>query len=271
MDTPWIEGILDLVTVYAMNVIGGIFLLIGGWIVSKWVKRGLRKGLGRTDMDPTLVKFFSNMAGWLVMIFAVLASLELFGIKTTSFIAVLGAAGLAVGLAFQGTLSNFAAGVLLLLFRPFKVGDVVTAAGRTGLVHEIDLFVTKLDTPDNRRLVIPNSKVVGDTIENITHHPVRRVDVKVGTDYGAKLKWVRAVLERAALGVEGRVEEPSPQVFLVELGASSIDWEVRVWCRPGDYFAVREALTEAVKEALDDAGIGIPFPQMDVHLDGSNA
>jgi small conductance mechanosensitive channel len=271
MDTPWIEGILDLVTAYALNVIGGIFLLIGGWIVAKWIKRGLRKGLGKTNVDPTLVRFFSNMAGWLVMIFAVLASLELFGIETTSFIAVLGAAGLAVGLAFQGTLSNFAAGVLLLLFRPFKVGDVVTAAGQTGLVHEIDLFVTKIDTPDNRRLVIPNSKVVGDTIETITHHPIRRVDVNVGTDYGAKLKWVRAVLERAALGVEGRLADPPPQVFLVALGASSIDWQVRVWCHTPDYFAVREALTEAVKEALDDAGIGIPFPQMDVHLDGPSA
>ncbi len=269
MDTSWLQDVLDLIAVYALNVMGGIFLLIGGWILSKWVRHGTRKGLGKTTVDPTLVKFFSKLAGWLVMIFAVLASLELFGIQSTSFIAVLGATGLAVGLAFQGTLSNFAAGMLLLLFRPFRVGDVVTAGGSTGRVHEIDLFVTKLDTRDNRRLIVPNSKIVGDTIENITHHPVRRVDVKVGTDYGANLKTVRTVLERAASGLAGRAEDPPPQVFLVELGASSIDWEVRVWCHPDDYFAVREALTEAVKVALDEAGIGIPYPQLDVHLDGA--
>ncbi|GIV60612.1 MAG: mechanosensitive ion channel protein MscS [Rhodothermaceae bacterium] len=258
---------LDLVTAYALNVIGGVLLLIGGWVVSKWVHRGAARSLDRTRLDPTLTRFFANAARWLVLIFAVLASLELFGVQTTSFIAVLGAAGLAVGLAFQGTLSNFAAGVLLLIFRPFRVGDAVRIAGQTGQVEEIDLFMTKLDTFDNRRLMIPNSKITGDVIETITFHPIRRADVAVGTEYAADLDRVRSVLERAAASVEGALDDPPPQVVLTGLGASSIDWEVRLWAPTSDFLAVRQAALRAVKQALDEAGIGIPFPQMDVHLD----
>ncbi|QXD14366.1 mechanosensitive ion channel [Rhodocaloribacter litoris] len=267
MDTTWVQTMLDLVTAYALNVIGGVLLLIGGWVVSKWVHRGAARSLDRTRLDPTLARFFANAARWLVLIFAVLASLELFGVQTTSFIAVLGAAGLAVGLAFQGTLSNFAAGVLLLIFRPFRVGDAVRIAGQTGKVEEIDLFMTKLDTFDNRRLMIPNSKITGDVIETITFHPIRRADVAVGTEYAADLDRVRSVLERAAASVEGALDDPPPQVVLTGLGASSIDWEVRLWAPTSDFLAVRQAALRAVKQALDEAGIGIPFPQMDVHLD----
>ncbi len=271
MDTTWITSLYDLIMAYALNVLGGILLLIGGWVVSRWVRSALFRGLSRTKLDPTLVKFFSNLAGWLVLIFAVLASLELFGIKTTSFIAVLGAAGLAIGLAFQGTLSNFAAGVQLLVFRPFRVGDAVRIAGHVGKVDEIDLFMTRLDTFDNRRLMIPNSKITGDIIETITYHPIRRVDVPVGTDYEADLDTVRAVLERAAATVEGALADPPPQVVLNELGGSSINWEVRVWAPTPDFLAVKQATLRAVKKALDEAGIGIPYPQMDVHLDGTLA
>ena len=183
--------------------------------------------------------------------------------------ALLGAGGLAVGLAFQGTLSNFAAGVLLLIFRPFKVGDVVRIGGEAGKVYEIDLMVTKMDTTDNRRLIIPNSQIIGATIENSTHHPLRRVEVAVGTAYGADLERVRGVLEAALAGVKARVADPSPEVILKAFGASSIDWELRVWAGSSiaGQTAARQEVILATKRALDAAGLGIPFPQMDVHLD----
>jgi small conductance mechanosensitive channel len=157
---------------------------------------------------------------------------------------------------------------MLLIFRPFRVGDVVSVAGITGKVVEIDLFTTQFDTPDNRRLVVPNGAIFGSTIENVTFHPTRRVDVDVGTDYGADLRATRTVLEEVATATEGVLEEPAPQVYLKSLGASSIDWAVRVWTETSEYWAVRERITQRVKEALDAAEIGIPFPQMDIHVDG---
>jgi small conductance mechanosensitive channel len=193
--------------------------------------------------------------------------LGIFGVETTSFAAVLAGAGLAIGMAFSGTLGSFAAGVMLLAFRPFKVGDVVTVAGVTGKVDQVGIFSTTLDTPDNRRFIIPNASITGSTIENISHHPVRRADVSVGTDYSADVDQTRAVLERVANELPGRLQDKDPQVVLVELGASSVDWQVRIWVDAADFWAVKEAATRAVKVALDEAGIGIPFPQMDVHLD----
>ncbi len=269
MELNWIDEALNLITAYALNVIGGILLLIGGWVVARWACRGVYRGLEKTRIDPTLTKFTSKFIGWGVFVFAVVAALQQFGVETTSFIAVLGAGGLAVGLAFQGTLSNFAAGVLLLIFRPFKVGDVVRIGGEAGKVFEIDLMVTKMDTTDNRRLIIPNSQIIGATIENSTHHPLRRVEVAVGTAYGADLERVRGVLEAALAGVKARVADPSPEVILKAFGASSIDWELRVWAGSSiaGQTAARQEVILATKRALDAAGLGIPFPQMDVHLD----
>lgn len=264
-----LDSIIDAVAHFGLDLVGALLLLAATWIVARWARRAVAKSLGKSKLDETLTKFFSNMTGWGILVLGVIAILGIFGISTASFAAVLGAAGLAIGLAFQGTLSNFAAGVMLLVFRPFKVGDVVKVAGEQGKIDEIDLLVTKLDTPDNRRIIIPNSKIFGDTIETVTFHPIRRVDVAVGTDYGADLDRVRAVLGEAAAAVEGRLDEPPPQIFLDVLGDSSIAWQVRVWCHTPDYFDVRQAATRRVKKALDDAGIGIPFPQMDVHVDGT--
>ena len=204
----------------------------------------------------------------LILVAAVLACLGVFGIETTTFAAVIGAAAFAVGLAFQGTLSNFASGVLLLVFRPYGVGDVVSAGGQTGKVDAIGLFTTTLDTPDNRRIIVPNSAVTGGVIENISHHSTRRVTVAVGTDYGADLDAVRAVLEKMAPTLPGVLQDPAPQIFLDSLGDSCINWQVRVWCKTGDYWDVWQATTSATKKALDGANVGIPFPQMDVHVDG---
>ncbi|NBC16447.1 MAG: mechanosensitive ion channel [Bacteroidetes bacterium] len=261
----WIS--IDLVTQYAVKIGGAILFLLIAWIIAGAVGRFTRRSLEKSKLDLTLTKFFGNLAKYVVLIMALVACLGIFGIETTSFAAVIGAAGLAIGLAFQGTLGNFSAGIMLLVFRPFKVGDVVNVNGTTAKVTEIELFTTLLDTPDNRRIIMPNGSIFGNTIENITHHPTRRVDVAVGTDYGASLKEARDVMMRVAENVEGGLSDPAPQVYLQELGGSSINWAVRVWANTPDYWAVRERLTQEVKEALDEAGIGIPFPQMDVHFD----
>ncbi len=253
---------------FSTNAAGALAFLVASWLVAGWARRVIRRGFTTAKVDDTLGIFLSNAARWAILIMALLAALGMFGIQTTSFAAVIGAAGLAIGLAFQGTLSNIASGVMLLVFRPFKVGDVINAAGVTGKVVEIGLFTTSFDTSDNRRIFVPNALIFSGTIENVTYHATRRVDVAVGTDYSADLDEVRAVLERAVTSVEGVRAEPEAQIYLLELGASSIDWTIRAWCRTEDYWAVREAITRATKIELDAAGIGIPFPQMDVHVDG---
>ncbi len=259
----WAPRLID----YAVQAVGVSLLLFAAWLVAGWARRATRRGLGRAGIDETLTKFFANVARYVVLVAALLMALSVFGIETTSFAAVLAAAGFAVGMALSGTLGNFSAGVMLLTFRPFKVGDIVSVGGVTGKVNEIELFTTTLDTPDNRRYIVPNGTVFGSTIENVTFHPVRRVDVSVGTDYGAELARVRSVLEGIAER-HNAVEEREPQVILLSLGESSIDWQVRVWANTADYWAAFDALTQAVKEGLDAEGIGIPFPQRDVHIDG---
>ena len=250
-----------------LNVVGAIVLLILTFIVAGWAKRAARAGVERANLDPTLSRFFGSLARYTVLILGGLAILGIFGVSVASFAAILAAAGFAVGLALQGTLSHFAAGIMLLLFRPFGVGDKVSAADVTGTVVEIGLFTTLFDTPDNLRIIVPNSAIFGSTIENHTHHDTRRVDVAVGTDYGADLQTTRSILEEVAASIEGGLTDPAPQVYLSALGASSIDWAVRVWSQTSDYWDVRERLTTQLKEALDAQDIGIPYPQMDVHLD----
>jgi len=255
---------------YVIPALGALVALAVAWVIAGWVRRLIRNSLKDTNFDLTLTRFFSNLAYYTILIFGVLSCLTLFGIGVASFAALLAAAGFAVGLALQGSLSNFAAGVMLLIFRPFKVGDMIEVAGARGKVHEIQLFTTTLDTPDNRRLTVPNGNVFGDTIENETFHDTRRVDVAVGTDYPADLDQTRTVLLNAADGVEGRLQDKEPVAYLDSLGDSSISWSVRVWANTEDYWAVRDRLTKAVKDSLDEAGIGIPYPQMDIHLDKLN-
>jgi small conductance mechanosensitive channel len=248
-----------------------LLLMFGAWMVARWARRSVEKSLGRTRLDLTLTKFFANISAWMILVLAVLTALSIFGVNTTSFAAVIGAAGLAIGLAFQGTLSNFAAGVMLLTFRPFKVGDTVNVAGVLGKIDEIDLFMTKMDTFDNRRFVIPNSKIFGTNIETVTYHPTRRADVSVGIDYAADIDATRAVLMAAAGSVaehvEGGLTDPEPAVVLDSFGDSSVNWSVRVWCKTPDFLFVKQAVIRAVKMHLDEAGIAIPFPQVDVHFD----
>lgn len=250
-----------------LNVAGAIALIAATVLLGRWAQRGTKRAMERSDLDPTLVRFFPSVARYLVLIVGGIAVLSVFGISVASLAAVLAAGAFAIGLALQGTLAHFASGVMLLLFRPFSVGDKVSVAGITGKVVEIGLFTTLFDTPDNRRIIVPNGSIFGSTIENVTYHQTRRVDVAVGTDYGTDLDKTRTVLEEAAAQTEGGLSEPQPVVYLSELGASSIDWSVRVWAQTEDYWDVRERLTKRVKDALDEQKIGIPYPQMDVHFD----
>jgi small conductance mechanosensitive channel len=202
--------ILSVLVDYGSRLVGVLVLLSIAWIVAGWIRRVVRQSLERAKFGATLTVFFSSMSRWLVLLLAVLASLGVFGVETTSFAAIIGAAGLAVGLAFQGVLSNFASGVMLLVFRPFKAGDAVTTAGQTGKIGAIELFTTTLDTFDNRRFVIPNSSIFGSVIENISHHPTRRADVSVGVDYSADIDRTRQILSGAISQLEGVLQDPAP-------------------------------------------------------------
>lgn len=255
---------------WGIRVVGVLVALFIGYIIAGAIGRAVTKGLQGRDFDATLSRFFGNVIRYLVLIGVVLGCLGVFGIETSSFAALIASAGLAVGLAFQGTLGNFAAGIMLLVFRPFKVGDLVKVNDVVGVVDQIELFTTTFDTPDNRRIIVPNSKIASEVIENLTFHPKRRVDVVVGVDYTAKIDDVRKILEKAAATVPGVLKGEKADVFLKELGDSAVVWEVRTWCDPADYWAVFQATMRATKGALDEAGVGIPFPQMDLHVDKLN-
>ncbi len=249
-------------------VLLAVVLIIAVFIAAGWARKLVGKAVRKANVEETLARFLSNIARYIVLIAGGVAILGTLGIETASFAAVLAAVGFAIGMAMSGMLGNIAAGVMLLLFRPFKVGDVVEAGGVKGKIFEIGLFTTVFDTPDNRRIIVPNNSIFGDNIENVSHHDTRRVSVSVGTDYGADIDKAREVLMEAAKNSPSVLTDPEPAVVLTGLGGSSIDWDVRVWVNSADFWAVQDRLTRDVKYALDNAGIGIPFPQMDVHIDG---
>jgi small conductance mechanosensitive channel len=244
-----------------------LILITVAWTVSSWLATAVRLALGRVKFDETLTIFFSRLVRWLILLLVALTCLSYFGIQTTGFAALIGAAGLAIGLAFQGTLSNFAAGAMLLIFRPYKVGDEVNVAGYAGTVREIELFTTALDTPDNRRIIVPNSSIFGAVIENITHHPVRRFTVAVGTAYSADIDATRTALELAVRNVALLATTPAASVVLNDLGASSVNWVINAWAKRENFGDAKQQLIRSVKLELDRAKIGIPFPQLDIHLD----
>jgi small conductance mechanosensitive channel len=220
----------------------------------------------RADADPALASFFCKLAYGALLVLVVIAAVGQLGVQTTAFIAVLGAAGLAVGLALQGSLANFAAGVLLIVFRPFRAGDYIEAAGTAGSVEEINLFTTKLRTPDNRTVIVPNAQVTDGTITNYSARDTRRLDLQFGVSYGDDLDQVKRVIGEV-LAAESRLEkEPEPTIGLLSLGDSSVNFAVRPWVKTADYWAVFFDLQEAMKKRFDAEGISIPFPQRDVHL-----
>lgn len=262
------EAAWPLISGYVIPAVGAILALVVGYMVAKFVGRIVSNPV-RKRVDETLGRFVGKMVYYSIMACVTIAVLGSVGVEIASFAAILAAGGFAVGMAFQGTLGNFAAGIMLLVFRPFTIGDVVSAAGVKGKINEIDLFTTTMDTPDNRRIIVPNSAIAGGTIENMSHHEHRRVEVAVGCDYSADLRQTREVLQRAAESLQASMvvgDGRGYQVVLGTLGDSCVNWTVRFWTKADTYWPVTEALTEAVKNHLDEAGIGIPFPQMDIHV-----
>lgn len=261
-----IQTILPTLTQWGLKVLGGLVVFVVGLVVAKSVRRGLRKLFDRTEMDVTLEKFLASLVYYLLLAVVAVASLGMMGVQTASVLAMLGAAGLAVGLALQGTLSNVAAGVMLLLFRPFKVGDFVDVGGTAGSVDSIGLFATILNTPDNVRIVVPNSGIYGGTIKNFSFNPTRRNDMVVGVSYDDDLQVAMDTIKSVLDADERVLKEPEYLVAVSEMADSSVNFVVRPWCAASDYWALRFDLTRTLKEKLEDAGCSIPYPQRDVHL-----
>ncbi len=261
-----IEAVIPVISTYGLRTLGAIAILILGRIGARVGSEFIRRGLVRAKSDPALVGFAANLAYYAVITFAVIAALSSFGIQTASFIAVLGAAGLAVGLALQGSLSNFAAGVLILIFRPFNIGDLVQVSGHMGTVKDIGIFTTTLHSFDNQRIIVPNSEVMGTTIVNVNANETRRVDLTAGIAYHDDIGKAKAVLEGILEKHPKVLADPAPTVQVAELGDSSVNFVVRPWVRTEDYWDVYFDVTRAIKEEFDEAGISIPFPQHDVHL-----
>ncbi len=245
-----------------------VTMIIATYFIAKLISRWIATAVCNR-VDETLGKFVGRLSFYGLMIIGTLGILSVAGISVAGAAAILTAAGFAIGLAFQGTLSNFAAGVLLLVFRPFKVGDLVVIGGVTGKVNEIDLFTTTLDTGDNRRLILPNNSIAGNTIENVSYHEHRRVDISVGVAYRFDLEATRVVLQQAVESLAGLIvqgEGRGYQVMVTNLGPHSVDWTLRVWTKREDFWVTREHLTVAVKRHLEVSGFEIPFPQLQLHV-----
>ncbi len=239
--------------------------VIGRW-VAKALSRGLRKVLQAQKVDKILETFVSNIVYWLLMAFVIIAAITELGVKTTSFIAVVGAAGLAIGLAMQGSLSNFAAGVLIVLFRHYKVGDYIEAGGVGGSVMAVQILTTTLKTPDNKTIIIPNSQIMNGIITNYSANDTRRVDMTFGVGYDDDIDKVRTAIKEV-IEADSRVhKEPAPVIVVGALADSSVNFNVRPWVNTSDYWPVYWDLTEAIKKRFDKDGISIPFPQRDVHI-----
>jgi small conductance mechanosensitive channel len=264
-----IESLVPLATTYGLRIIGVLVALWFALRVASWLQHRVTGTLRQRKFDETLSVFFGSLLRWLVVVGAVLACLGVFGIETTSFAAVIGAASLAVGLAFQGTLSNFAAGVMLLVFRPFKLGDYVVAGGKEGMVAELGLFSTALDTLDNRRIFVSNTAIGAGAIENYTAHPLRRVDIEVNVAGDEDIDASRKALEAAAAGVPGRDAKMGSEVFLKGLGGGMVIWQVRVWGPSTSYWDLWQATVRAVGYGLASAKIAMPTQSFNVAVTGS--
>ena len=264
-----IEQVITIVTTYGLDLLGALcILVIGLWLSGK--AHGLvAKGLEKTKrIDATLIGFFSSLVKYAVIIFTVIAVLGQFGVQTASLLTVIGAAGLAIGLALQGTLSNLAAGVMLLIFRPFRVGDFIEAGGQSGTVQLLNLFFTEMATIDNVRIVVPNTDIWGKSIKNYASNATRRLDLTAGIAYEADMDQAIAVLTAMVERDSRILKDPAPLITVSELADSSVNILVRFWVGKDDYWTVRFETTKAIKDSLDAAGIGIPFPSRTVYMVG---
>lgn len=251
---------------FALALFTAIVIFYVGRIVVRFVTRSIRKVMNAREVDPTLVTFISNLVNMILMVIVAIAAIGALGVQTTSFIAILGAAGLAVGLALQGSLSNFASGVLIIIFRPYKVGDWVEAAGISGAVQEVQILTTILKTGDNKQVIVPNSQIMDSVITNYSANDTRRVDMVVGVSYSDDLDKVRSVISELIAAEDRILEDPAPTIAVSELADSSVNFVVRPWVKTPDYWGVMFDLTEAIKKRFDQEGISIPFPQQDVYV-----
>lgn len=267
----WLSDNQDLLIQYAVNLVSALLILFIGNMIVKAVAGAVAKVLRKKEMDNAVVEFIHGLVRYLLFVIVLIAALSRIGVQTASVVAVIGAAGLAVGLALQGSLSNFAAGVLIVAFRPFKSGDFVEVAGVSGAVESIQIFSTELRTPDNKTVVVPNSSIIGNPITNYSRNATRRIDLVIGVSYNADLQKTKEVLQRVVTADERVLKDPEPTIGVVALADSSVNFVVRPWVNTPDYWAVYFDLNQAIKEELDKEGIEIPFPQMDVHLNKVDA
>jgi small conductance mechanosensitive channel len=250
---------------WSVKILIALMIFLIGQLVAKMIARVLGKVLSHTKLDNILVGFIQSLVNALLMVFVIVAALDQLGVNTNSVIAVLGAAGLAIGLALQGSLQNFAAGFMLLIFRPFKAGDFVEAAGTAGSIEKIGIFSTTMHTGDNKEVIIPNGSIYSGNIINYSKRPTRRIDMIFSIGYGDDIRKARDVITEIIKAEPRVLPEPETLIAVGELGASSVNFFVRPWVKTDDYWAVKFALTEKIKLAFDENGISIPFPQMDIH------
>ncbi len=253
-------------TAYSFNIIGAILIFVVGKWLSRRIANLLSTLLQKNNVDSTLVNFLTNLAYYTLVVLVVVAAAGRLGINTTSFLTIIGAAGLAIGLALKDSLSNFAAGVMLVLFKPFTIGDVVSTAGITAKVEKITIFNTMFCSPDNQLIIVPNNKIISDIITNINAKDTRRIDLTVGIGYSDDMAATKKILEALAKEDSRILTDPAPTIAVAELADSSVNLVFRPWAKTSDYWDVRFDLTEKIKNALDAAGISIPYPQQDVHL-----
>ena len=261
-----LEKLIDWGSTFGIKLIAAIAIFVIGRMIAKGISKMIKKVMDKKNVDETISSFVSSLTFSALFIFVILAALSQVGIQTTSFMAIIGAAGLAIGLALQGSLSNFAAGFLIILFRPFKMGDYVEAGGVSGSIAKISIFTTEINTVDNKKIIVPNAQIMNGTITNYSAEETRRVDLTFGVGYEADIKKVKDILSSIITKHELILKDPEPFVRLGNLGDSSIDFKVRVWTKTADYWAVFFDLTESAKEAFDKENINIPYPQMDVHM-----
>ena len=261
-----IDAVWSWVSSYSLNIIGAVLIFIVGKWLARRISNLLSKLLEKNNVDLALVSFLTHLTYYALIVLVLVAVAGRLGINTASFLTVIGAAGLAVGLALKDSLSNFAAGVMIVLFRPFTIGDVVSTAGITAKVEKITIFNTMFCSPDNQLIIVPNNKIISDIITNITAKDTRRIDLTVGISYSDDMAKTKQILMKLAQEDSRVLADPAPAVAVAELADSSVNLVFRPWVKTDDYWNVRFDLTEKIKNALDEAGISIPFPQQDVHL-----
>jgi len=264
--TTVMQTLYEFATSYGIKIIGAIAIIVIGRIIVGILTKIVRRFMTKADVDETLTKFVVSLARIGLMVFVFIAALGTLGIETASFAALIAAAGLAIGFALQGSLSNFAAGVMLIIFRPFRAGDYVEAGGAAGTIESVNIFSTIMKSPDNKKLIIPNSKITGDSIINYSAKETRRVDMVFGIGYDDDIRKAKATLVQILASDDRILKDPAPTVAVLELADSSVNFVVRPWVKTGDSWGVLFDITEKVKLTFDEQGISIPFPQQDVHM-----